>query len=69
MRCCTDSQDQEQGSCRGETETDLASRLPLPALELAQQDAAVGAVVLRHPEPGHAEWDQGAGNASESNRD
>ena len=59
------SQDQEQG--RGDTETDLASRLPLPALVLAQQNATVGAVVLRHSEPGHAEWDQGTGNASGSN--
>ena len=64
MRCCTVRiRSREQG----ETETDLASRLPLPALVLAQQNATVGAVVLRHSEPGHAEWDQGTGNASGSN--
>ena len=61
MRCCTVRiRSREQG----ETETDLASRLPLPALVLAQQNATVGAVVLRNPEPGHAEWDQGTENTS-----
>ena len=42
--------------------------LPLPAFVLAEQNAAVGAVVLSYPEPGHAEGDQGAGNAARTNR-
>ena len=40
------------------------SCFPLPSLVLAKQNAAVGAVVLRHLEPRHAEGDQGAGDTT-----
>ena len=39
----------------------LWSSSSLPALVLAQQRATVGALVLCHIEPGHAEGDHGTG--------
>ena len=42
------------------------TRLPLPALVLAQKHVTVRAVVLGHLQPGGTEWYQGTGKASEN---